>query len=241
MGWEMAVELDIAVDMNVSPSLHPQIVASMDDYDDSTSGDLQQVVEAFRVAYEGVSKVVSAREAAKLDPTMTEPARVVRIADHADRVGKDAAARFDKVTANMQSGIALLEKELTAPVQARAAHTIAVEIRAHIKGLASDQRLGFVRNAINRGDADTVSSVLGAPSYLSGIEPEAQAILLRMWHEKANPVAAKRLRAMQGALDLLGTKAPLLHRELERAIGVDHRKVKQFREAKNKADRAFSL
>ena len=45
---------------------------------------------------------------------------------------------------------------------------------------------------------------------------------------------------MQGALDLLGTNAPLITQELERAVGVAPFKVKQFREAKARADKAFA-
>jgi hypothetical protein len=98
----------------------------------------------------------------------------------------------------------------------------------------------FIRRAIVQGDEVTVSSVLGAPPYLSGLTAEFQKIYTRMWHEKANPLAAKRIRAMQGALDLLGTNAPLITKELERAIGVPPFKVKQYREAKARADKAFA-
>lgn len=236
----MPQNLGMGIDTRITPALHPQVVASLDDYDSETEGHLAQVVEAFQLAYEGASKLFDARDAAMTDPTMNEAAAVVRIADHADKVFKNAAARFDKVTANLHSGVAAIEKELTAPVQARAAHTIAVEIRGHVKALSTGERMGFVHRAIENGDFDTVSSILGAPAYLTGITPEAQAILLRMWHEKANPVAAKRVRAMKAALDLLGTNAPLLHKEVERAVGVPQFKVKQFREAKAKADRAFA-
>lgn len=139
---------------------------------------------------------------------MTKAAAVVRTADHAEKVFKDAATRFDKVTSNMQSAVANLEQRLAAPVQARAAHTIAVDVRTYVRSLKDGERMGFIRQAIERGDADTVSSILGGPSYLSGIDPAAQTVLLRMWHETANPIAAKRMRAMQAALDLLGKNAP---------------------------------
>ena len=236
----MAVDLGIEVSTSVSPGLHPQLIASLDEYDDDTSGYLEPAVEAFKHAYSGIAKTHLIRDAVRNDPTMTEAAQIVRTADHAEKVWKDAAARFDKVTANMQSGIAKMEAELSAPVQARAAHTISVEVRSYVRSLPDGSRMGFIRQAIERGDVDSVSAVLGGPAYLSGIEPAMQAILLRMWHEKANPVAAKRIKAMTAALDLLGTNAPLVTKELERAIGVPQHKVKAFREAKAKADKAFA-
>ena len=65
-------------------------------------------------------------------------------------------------------------------------------------------------------------------------------MLLRMWHERSNPQAAKRLRAYRASLELLGNNAPKLAIELERAVGVPQSKVKQYREAKARTDRAFA-
>ena len=165
---------------------------------------------------------------------------MVRTADHADKVFKDAATRFDKVSANMQSGIAKMEAELSRPVEARAAHTIAVEIRNYVRAMDSGKLHTFILQAIEQGDEATVSSVLGAPAYLSGLTPEFQKTYSRMWHEKQNPVAAKRIRAMQGALSLIHNNATLLIGEVQKAIGVPPEKVRQYREAKAKADKAFA-
>ena len=236
----MAIDLGLGIDTSVTPALHPQVVASLEDYDDETRGHLDQVVQAFTFAYENVSRVHSGREAIKTDPTLTEAAQVLRVADAADRVFKDAAAKFDKVTANISSGIRTLEAELTTPVVARASHVISTEIRAHVKAMQGLKGIDFVRAAIERGDADSVSAVLGAPPYLSGLTPEAQTTLLVMWNEKSNPVAAKRLRAMKGALHLLSTNAPKLHVELQKAIGAPAHEVAQFRAAKARTDKAFA-
>ena len=238
----MAVDLGMGIDTAVTPSLHPQTVASLDEYDDSTSGHLQQVVEAFQLAYEGVGRVHSGRDAAQADPTMTEAMVVLRTADAADRTFKDAAARFDRVTANMKAGVALLEKELTTPLETRTAHPLSVEVRNYLRGLkeAGKSPLDFVRQAIESGDSETVAAALGAPAYLAGLTPEMQAVLLRIHHEKSNPVGAKRLRAMKGALELLHNNAPKLHLELEKAIGCEPWKVREYRAAKQRTDKAFA-
>lgn len=235
----MAVDLELGVDTRVTAGLHPQSVASLEDYDDDTKGHLEQVVQAFTVAYEGAGKVFDARAAAATDPTLTEAAQLIRTQDMADKVFQRAAAAFDKVSANLQSGIALIEKELTTPVQSRAAQTIAVEIRNYIRTVKSP--MDFVRNAIVTGDVDSASAALGAPAYLSGLTPEAHAALLRMYHEKNNPVAAKRQRAMQSALDLVGQRSGLLFKDLEKAVGVPPHRVKALKDAKAKADKAFTL
>ena len=235
----MAVDLELGVDTRVTAGLHPQSVASLEDYDDDTKGHLEQVVQAFTVAYEGAGKVFDARAAAATDPMLTEAAQLIRTQEMADKVFQRAAAAFDKVSANLQSGIALIEKELTTPVQSRAAQTIAVEIRNYIRTVKSP--MDFVRNAIVTGDVDSASAALGAPAYLSGLTPEAQAVLLRMFHEKQNPALVKRQRAMQSALDLVGQRSGLLFKDLEKAVGVPPHRVKALKDAKAKADKAFTL
>jgi len=203
---------------------------------------LDQVVQAFQAAYVGIAKVHSGREAIAGDVTLTEAAQVLRVAEAAERTYRESAARFDKVTANMQAGIAQLEKELTTPLETRTAHPLSVEVRTYLRGLvdAGKSPLDFVRQAIESGDGETVSAALGAPAYLSGLTPAMQAVLLRQHHIKSNPVGAKRLAGMKAALELLGSNAPLLHVELQKAIGVPDWKVKEFRAAKAKTDKAFA-
>lgn len=53
----MAVDLELPVDTRVTAGLHPQSIASLEDYDYDTRGHLEQAVEAFRAAYEGAGKV----------------------------------------------------------------------------------------------------------------------------------------------------------------------------------------
>jgi hypothetical protein len=237
----MAVDLEMEVGTLVTPSLHPQTVASLEDYDDDTKGELAQVVTAFDTAYKGVAQVFEAREKAKQNPAWTEAAQVIMTQEFADKVFAKVAGGFDKVSRNLTSGIAVLEKELSGPMDTAAAGRFGREIRDHVKALPDGKRTGFVTAAIDRGDFDAAAAVLAAPAYLSGIDPAMQASLLRMWHVKQNPVKEKRLRAMQAALDLVGQRGGLVFKELERAVGAPPHKVKALREAKTAAEKAFVL
>jgi hypothetical protein len=105
----------------VTPSLHPQTVASLEDYDDDTKGELAQVVTAFDTAYKGVAQVFEAREKAKQNPAWTEAAQVIMTQEFADKVFAKVAGGFDKVSRNLTSGIAVLEKELSGPMDTAAA------------------------------------------------------------------------------------------------------------------------
>lgn len=232
--------MDIKLDNRVTPSLHPLNVAKIDGYDQRTAIYVEQTERILDAAYKGIGAVWDAREAARTDPTLNEAAQIIKTDDVARKVFASVAKQFDAERANLEKGIAHIEKQLTAPVTARAAAPIAKEIRAHCKNLPVDKRYSFVTVAIERGDDDTASSVLGAPSYLSGIEPDVHAALLRHYHEKASPDEALRLKVMRGAKELLENRGGLLFVQLERAVGEQPHKVQRLREAKGKADKVFA-
>lgn len=233
--------MSIQIDPRVTPSLHPENVVRLPGYSDATKGYVEGTERAFREAYDGITAVLDAKEAVKSDMSLTEAGRTMKVDDMAQRVFKKVAALFDKESANLSKGIALIEEKLNAPVTARAAHPIAAEIRAHVRSMNESDRPGFIINSINSGDRITVESVMGAPSYLSGMRADTQAALLRMYHEKSAPDEAARLNVMQGALALLGSRGGMLFAALEQAVGANPQAVRKLREAKARADKALAL
>ena len=233
---------DTTVDVRVTPAFISANVRALPQYDTDTAPVFGPVESAFDLALQTCISIHEAREAAKHDLTLTENARLVAVADFADKVTERATRAFDYATTALTNNIAALEKALSEPVQARAAHTISVEIRAHVKGLKADggSILDFVRQPIDAGDHDTVSAVLGAPAYLSGMTPEQQAVMLRMYHTKANPQTAKRLAAARAAQDYLDRNAGLFMPQVEKAIGGDYRKIQSLRKGVNASKKAFA-
>jgi hypothetical protein len=103
------------------------------------------------------------------------------------------------------------------------------EVRAHTKGLQHDgERISAIRNMIRSGDDVSASAVLGAPAFLSGIDEETKALLVREYHEQFNPAMAKRLRAVTAARDLIDGRAGVLKKEATKAVGVIKVKGKTF-------------
>jgi len=102
------------------------------------------------------------------------------------------------------------------------------EIRAHIKGLKTGERLAAISQAIRDGDSVVASAVLGAPAMLSGLDEEMKQILLREYHEKFNPGLAKRLRAVTAARDLIDGRLGVLKKEVAKAVGTIKLKGKTF-------------
>lgn len=229
------------IDTRISPALHPQNVKEIDGYGEDTAPILGPTETAFSAAYEGIRAVHAAREAAKLNPTWNEAQQIIHTDDLARKQFASIAKTFDTTRENLVKGIAHLEKELSAPVTSRAAAPIAAEIRAHVKGLQTVKLHDFIKEAIDSNDHDTVTAVLGAPSYLSGLTLEFQRTYLRFWHEKQSPDLARRLKVMVGARELIERNAPLVHKQLEKAVGAPPHKARALRDAKTSAEKHFVM
>jgi hypothetical protein len=229
------------IDTRVSPSLHPANLAAIEGYGDDTAGAVQSTLAALNTAYSAVGAVHNAREHARTNPTWNEAQQILETAGFAEKQMERVAKSVDAATGSLRDGIASLERELTAPVTSKAALPLSTEIRAHVKAMPAGKRVEFLRQAIDRGDEITASAILGSPSYLSGIDDEAQAIFTRHYHERISPDKAKRLKVMEGAQALMVKNIGLIFKEFTTAVGASQGKVNALRAAKTKAEEAFIL
>lgn len=229
------------ISIHVTPALHPDNVKSIDGYDADTEAVLAPTMTAFSEAYQAVISVVAAREAAKTNPTWNEAQVVIETDNLARRKTEQVTRTFDAVRGNLVKGIAHIEAELTAPVTAKAADGIARDIRAHAKAMNTEERHKFVQEALDSGDEVTMSSLLGAPSYLSGLTADFQHTYTRLWRERSSPDMAKRLRAMVGAKEMIERNAPLLFSAMEKAVGAPPHKARALRNAKSAAEKHFVM
>ena len=227
------------VDTRVTPSFHPETVQALDGYDDDTASILSGVESAFTDAYVSIGRVHDARNAAKTNPTWNEAQQIIEVANFADKLTANLAKKFDSATANLTRVVEGLERDLSQPIEGKGVGAMAGEIRTYVHSLPEGQRMGFIQKAIDAGDERTVGAVLGGVPYLSGITPEMQAVLLRQYHEKTNPRAAKQLRAAKAGLELLGERGGLIFKEMEKGVGAKQAKVQQLRAAKAAAEKSF--
>jgi len=229
------------VDTRITPSLHPLNIRELEDYGDDTAPYLGQSETALSTAYLGFQDIHAAREAAAKDPTLNPAAQAIKTDDYARRVFGKITQSFDSASANLDRTITALEQQLTAPIESKASHGISAEIRAFVKGLDTGERMSFLQKAIERGDIQSASSVLGAPAYLSGLDADMQATFVRLYHERMSPREAKQVRAMKAAKALIEDRGPLLFKELEKSVGMPLARVHALRAAKTESERAFVL
>lgn len=227
------------IDTRVTPSFHPDTVQALDGYDEDTASILSGVESAFTEAYLAVGRVHDAREAGKTNPAWTEANALIETQNFADKLTGNLTKKFDSATANLTRVIEGLERDLSQPLEGRGVGGMSAEIRSYANSLPEGQRMGFIQKAIEAGDERTVGAVLGGVPYLSGITPDLQNVLIRLHHEKANPRAAKQLRAAKAGLELLGERAGLLFGQMEQAVGAKQAKVQKLRAAKAAAEKSF--
>lgn len=229
------------VDHRISPALHPGVVKRIEGFEDDTiAAVLAPTVTAFDTAYQAVQSVWEARAVAERNPAYTDEARLMKIDDFASKKLASVTRMFDNTRANLEKGIAFLEGELSQPVKALAGSSEAGEIRAYVAKLSTTERQTFIQKAIADGDEETVSAVLGAKHYLSGLNADMQKVLLRHWHERQNPDKARRLKAMQAAKELIERDGGKVFKEIDKAIGGSSTKAKKVREANEAAEKLFA-
>ncbi len=229
------------VDHRITPSLHPDNVTGIDGFDEQTAPYLAPTMTAFSTAYEGIRAVNEAREKAKTNPTWNEAMQIIHTDDFAQKHLARITKSFDVTRSNLEKGIAMLEQQLTTPIESKAALNIAGEIRAYAKSLTTEQRHKFIQEAIDGGDEKTVSAICGAPAYLSGLDANFQATYVRFWNERTSPDLAQRLKAMKGAKQMIEERAGLVFESMTRAVGAPPHKAAALRKAKTEAEQAFVL
>jgi len=228
------------INTDVTPSIHPSVIEAVDGYDQH----MAFVVEArnvFEEAYKALSTIHNARRAVADDPTMTDAAKLLAVADFADKNSDKVFRKFDGAVARLTLAVRDHESKLNAPVQQAAAAPVAAEIRAHVKAMKQGERMGFLNDALKAGDAQTITAVLGAPAYLSGLTEVEKQVHTRAYHSKANPDLSARLAIMTKVRDLVEQRGALIHGELEKAIGGKWAQVSAARQAANKSKAAFSF
>ena len=76
----------IEIDVRVTPSLMVANVRALKEYDDDTSAVFDTTEQAFDLAYRTVKSIYDARDAAEADTTINDDARLVKVADFADKM-----------------------------------------------------------------------------------------------------------------------------------------------------------
>ena len=224
------------IDARITPSLHSETLKAVDGYNEHlTAPILAPALEVLDDAYITLGRLHDARDAAKKNEAWTEGQQVLAVSDAAWRHQQRLAKKFDAVSATLDKQIVHFEQELSQPLESRAAVGIAGEIRKFFKDLPAEERHKFLQRGIDEGDHMTVSAVLGAPPYLSGLDANFKSTYTRLWHERTSPDLATKLKAVRGAKSVIDQRGGLIFKEIEKAMGAPWSKINQLRQGNDKA------
>ncbi|MFT3666316.1 hypothetical protein [Piscinibacter sp.] len=204
-------------------------ISKLDGYEDHAAS-LAGSVAAFDAMHAAVVSIIDARDKSTRDPTLgSEAAQVLKVATFADKLMEAASRKADSAYQSLTAQIKATEEELGRAVAVGTHTTLATEIRAHAKSEKSPAQ--FVGNLIAQGDAQSVSAILGAPAFLSGLTEDMRAALIKQWNAKRNPALTKRLALLQAVSGKLEHAGASLFGTVERAMGVKYETVKRLRDA----------
>lgn len=225
----------------VSPTLSPINITSMEGYE-ANAGYLAHSATSLDAAYQSVEAVITARQKLSLDESRTERARMLMVAELAEKYSAKVQKQFESSWNKLDAAIRHTESELTKPVEEFAGiGNVATEIRAHLKAMTQGERMTFLSEALERNDSRTLQSALGAPSYLSGMTATEHAHFTRLYHAKQSPEVTARLAAMRGAIEKLERAQPVVVMEFAKAVGANQREIERLRAASNEAEAALVM
>lgn len=229
------------IDSRVSPALDPETY-KVEGYNDDTRTFVDGVVNAFNDAYVTVGKVHEARELWERNPAVTPENRILIVGQEADKQRDRVLKRLALAERDLRSNILHVEAKLMEPLTERAGlGSLNGEVRAFVRGLDRSEREAFMRDALDRDDEPTLTALLGAQHFLSGLTPTDRDHYLRQYHERKQPQLVRRLDVMQQVLDKFERNVPIVHAQFDRAVGAKPSLVGALNRANEQALAALKI
>lgn len=230
------------VDTRVSPALHPETFTALDGYNDDSAKFIGDAVSAFGAAYHVIGKIHDATDLGKRNGAWTEEQRILAVGKMATVERDKLCRKFDAAYANIKKAADFIDGELSVPLKEKAnIGNLNQEVRSHCKALKREERAALLNEAFEADDTDTLQAVLGAQPFLSGLSAPEHAHYLRRFHETQNPELVQRLTLMRSVLDKIQRDAPLLFKEVDKAVGANPGKVRSIDAANEAALAALKI
>lgn len=223
-----------------SVSLSPGMITGLGGFEEFGGYGLEHVVSAMDVLHTACANIIEARKSLQSDPTLTDAARAIAVADLADKLTAKVTKSADASMTMLKRAIASERAELSKPLAAAVSPELGREIRAHVMNLKPGERIGFLQAQAKAGDTVTLSAVLKAPSYLSGMEPAMLTTLNAELNHALNPAAVRRLAMLEKAEERLAHAGSIFLGSTERAMGVKRVVVDKLRARQGRARKSLA-
>lgn len=223
-----------------SPAVDERVITSIAGYEEF-AGDFAAALTAMSEAHLGLREIDTARQKAEKNQSFTPASRLTLVAQFAAKKRDAWHTAIDREHTRLSERANALEASLNAPMEASAAGTLATEIRAHVKLLPTSDRSTFLAEAMQRGDVKSLAAVLGAPAYLSGLEPAMVQHYTRLYREATAPVAVRKLAVTRKVMAVLERAAPIAYAQVEDAMGGTFESAARYKKADDEAHAALKI
>ena len=208
------------IDTRVSPALDPETYRAVEGYNDDTRIFVDCVVNAFSDIYQTVGKAHDARARAESNPAWTPENRVIIVSKEVEEAKQRSLRRLANAERDLRANIAHTEGELSRPLTERAGMgSLNGEVRNYARALDRKGRSAFMSEALERDDDATLTAILGAQPFLSGLTRVDHQHYTRLYHEKRNPVLVRRLDVMNRFLEMVERNGPIVQLQFDKAVG----------------------
>lgn len=150
----------------LSPSLYPDSVVD--------GAPAVPAVEEIRLtlasAYAALGRFHKASVSVERDPTLNEYAKIHEGEQLRQKSVEKISPMFDRACRLSNVALEAAETRLREAAKPDTHTAAAKEIRAHVKSLPREARLGFLQSAARRGDRETVHAIVSTLPYLSGLD-----------------------------------------------------------------------
>lgn len=143
-------------------------------------------VQALRKGGRIMENIEQARKANLADPTQTSASAAVNTYQYSDKKMDTLINSVGDAANEVQRTIEQLDNEINEPITEKAEHArFAKDAQQHVKSLEEEERGKFVRERIKSEDWETVSYILGAPFYATGLgEDERESLIQEYKNER---------------------------------------------------------
>ncbi len=225
-----------------SPSLDPGVVRhAAGEHWEELRGYLAPAEQAFSLATETLKMIDNARIQVAKDPSKNPHAVLLIVAEAAGKKMDQVSRAFDRARADMTASADALERSLSAPLEAKSSTPISAELRGLVRAMTHEDLRKFIMEALQEGDMDVLTSVLGVNHKLTGLSKEERAHFTRIYRDAVDPAASRRLAATRKGIELLEQRGGIFITGVEKAMGSTWATVQKLRKASSEAERALLM
>lgn len=225
--------------MQPSMTLDPQQIRSHEQFELQQAWGCEPAVQAMEALHKAATDLIAAREAIKTDVTLTEAAQLLAVDDLHSKLSKQALSKVTPAVKNLEAAILTAEQSLRASIKESAVGPFSAEIRSMVRGMSLSERQSFMSRCVTQNDSVALGAILGAPSYLSGLDATMAQTLTERVNLLRQPQTASRLALMQHAKAKLEEAAGAWMRGQDQLVGSRSSTVERLRAHKAKLQKVI--